>query len=60
MSCLNLFTVKNCLRIDKNIFVKVVSLAGAIHIIWNLLENLLVISLLPPIGGAAEIKTTES
>jgi hypothetical protein len=51
---LNLPTNKNCYKIDWKILVRDSSLEGGIHIIWNLLLNLFVISLLPPPGGAAD------
>ena len=58
ISLLNLLTDRYYERMEKKIFVKESSFDGGIHIIWNLLESLLVISLLPPVGGAAESITT--
>ena len=45
---------KNWDKMDKKILVKDSSFEGGMHIIWNLLDNLFVMSDLPPPGGAAE------
>ena len=51
---MNFLTSKNYDIIDWKILVKESESDGAIHMIWNLFENLGVISFLPPPGGAAE------